>query len=105
MDLTKDADKMICCIYKSFLQRKKDGSSKAAARRFEDSFFSSEEHLSAWEHEDISETRLELGRNGLIKNYIGGNFELTDMGIVYMESRFKNNLIAVTDFISKFLPW
>lgn len=105
MELTKDADKMICCIYKSYLQRRKDGFSKAVSRRFEDSFFSSEEHLSTWVHEDITETRLELGRSGLIKNYIGGDFMLTDSGIIYMESRFKNNLIAVTDFISKLLPW
>ena len=105
MELTKDADKMICCIYKSYLQRRKDGLSKAVSRRFEDSFFSSEEHLSTWVHEDITETRLELGRSGLIKNYIGGDFMLTDSGIIYMESRFKNNLIAVTDFISKLLPF
>lgn len=28
VELTNDADKMICYIYQSFLQRRKDGSSK-----------------------------------------------------------------------------
>lgn len=47
---------------------------------------------------------LELARSGLIKIYIGGNFDLTDNGIVYMENRFVNGLKDVTDFITKFIP-
>ncbi len=105
MDLTKDADRMICCIYKSFLQQRKNGTSKAAARKFEETYFSANEDFSSWAKEDLQETLLELGRVGLVKIYIGGNFDLTDVGIVYMESRFKNGLVEITDFIAKFLPW
>lgn len=105
MNLTKDADKMICHIYKSFLQQRKSGISKASARKFEEDYFSTSTDFSSCSKEDVEETLLELGRAELVKIYIGGNFDLTDTGIIYMESRFKNGLVEVTDFIAKFLPW
>ena len=104
MQLTKDADKMICCIYKSFLQRRKDGNSKPSARRFEAEYFSTDKILSAWNREDLSDTLLEIARAGLVKIFIGGNFDLTDQGIIYMENRFMNGLKEVSEFVSKFIP-
>lgn len=104
MELTKDADKMICCIYKTFLQRRKNGIAKSEARRFNDDYFSTDDKLSSWSDGDISDTFLEIGRAKLIQIYIGGNFDLTDSGIIYMESRFKNGLTEVVDFISKLIP-
>ncbi|WP_368295646.1 hypothetical protein [Enterocloster citroniae] len=104
MELTKDADKMICCIYKSFLQIRKDGGSKPSARRFAENYFSTDKILSSWLDEDLDDTMLELARAGLIKIYIGGNFDLTDQGIIYMENRFVNGLKEVSDFIAKFIP-
>lgn len=104
MDLTNDADKMICCIYKAFLQCRKSGAAKADARRFESDYFASDNKLSSWHDRDISDTLLELARSGLVKVYIGGNFDLTDAGIIYMENRFKSGINEVTDFISKFIP-
>ena len=81
MELTKDADKMICCIYKSFLQSRKDGNPKPSARCFEDDYFSTDKVLSSWLEDDLTDTLLEIARAGLVKIYIGGNFELTDRGI------------------------
>ncbi len=104
MELTKDADKMICCIYKTFLQRRKNGMAKSEARRFDDDYFSTDEKLSIWPDGDISDTFLEIGRAKLIQIYIGGNFDLTDQGIIYMENRFKNGFIEVGDFISLLIP-
>ena len=104
MELTKDADKMICVIYKSFLQSRKNGHSKAEARRFSESALKSFSTFESWHPQDINDTLLEIGRKGLVKIYIGGDFELTDSGIIYMENRFKNGLLEVTDFISKFIP-
>lgn len=92
IQLTSDADKMICCIYKSFLQRRKDGLTKPEARRFAENYFLTESKLSSWNAGDISDTLLEIGRANLVKIYIGGNFDLTDTGIIYMENRFKNGL-------------
>lgn len=104
MNLTKDADKMICRIYKSFLQKRKNGISKTSACKFEADYLSTNADFSAWAKADLKETLLELKRAGLVKNYVCGNFDLTNAGIIYMESRFKNGLIEVTDFIAKFLP-
>ena len=104
MNLTKDADKMICQIYKTFLQLRKDGIPKSQARRYQENYFSANQAFSCWAKSDCNETMLELARSGLIKIYIGGNFDLTDNGIVYMENRFVNGLKDVTDFITKFIP-
>ncbi len=104
MELTKDADKMICVIYKSYLQAKKNGCAKAEARRFDDFALSEIPTFESWNPRDISDTLQELKRKGLVKIYITGDFELSDSGIIYMENRFKNGLLEVTDFISKFIP-
>ena len=104
MELTKDADKMICFIYKTFLQLRKSGLPKSEARQFEEDYFSTNKSFSSWHPDDYDETITELGRAGLIKLYVTGNFELTDLGIIYMENRFKNGLTELTDFISKFIP-
>ena len=37
--LTKDADKIICCIYKEYLERRKSESSKSEAKEFEANFY------------------------------------------------------------------
>ena len=104
MELTKDADKMICVIYKSFLQERKSGHSKAEARRFSKDELKSFPDFESWHPQDITDTLLEIGRKGFVKIYIGGDFELSDPGIIYMENRFKNGILEVTDFISKFIP-
>ncbi len=104
MELTRDADKMICHIYKTFLLLRKDGIPKSQARRYADGYFKSNSAFSSWSSSDCDETMLELARAGLIKIYIGGNFDLTDAGIIYMENRFVNGLKELTDFISKFIP-
>lgn len=105
MELTKDADKMICIIYHDFLSRRKDRIPKSEASRFSDDYFQTQKAFKDWLADDLEVTLLELARSGLTKIYIGGNFDLTDSGVYYMENRFKNGLLEVTDFISKFKPW
>lgn len=83
MELTKDADHMICCIYKAFLQRRKNGLTKSQARRFDDNYFSTDDKLSSWSDGDISDSFLEIGRAKLIQIYIGGNFDLTDSAEIW----------------------
>jgi len=104
MKLTKDADKMICQIYKTFLELRKDGIPKSEARQFDENYFSTNKAFSSWAPSDCTETMLELDRVGLIKASVIDSFELTDDGIVYMENRFVNDIKEVTDFISKFIP-
>lgn len=104
MNITKDSEKVIYCIYKMYLESRKQGKSKYDSRRFEEDFYLNDKDLSKWHDSDISDCMLELARNGYIKIYIGGNFELLDSTIVYMENRFKNGLKDVVDVISKFVP-
>ncbi len=104
IELTKDADKMLCTLYKVFLNRKKEGKSKRESRRFEDSYFIEKDPFLSMNQEDVTDTRLELARNGLMKIYIGGDCDLTDAAIVYLENRFKNGVADVLSFLSQFIP-
>lgn len=102
--MTKDADKMLCCLYREYLNRIGIGNSKTSSRDFKSEYVESDEVLSKWHPDDVDTTRNELKRAGYLKVFITGNFQLTDDAITYMENRFKNNLNEVTDFISKFIP-
>lgn len=103
-DLTKDADKLICCIYKEYLEKRKSGNSKSDAKEFESDFYLSIKSISDWNSDDISDTLQELKNAGFLKMYITNDFSLNDEAIIYMENRFKNGLAELTDFISKFIP-
>lgn len=104
IELTKDADKMMCCIYRTFLQRRKDGMSKPLAKCFEENYFLTDSKLASLNPDDLSDTLCEIGRLKLVRVFIGENFDLTDSGIIYMENRFKNGLNEVLDAISKIIP-
>ena len=102
-EISKDADKLICCVYKTYLERRKDGMSKEDAKQFYEGFHTSDEKLSKWIRDDISETLLELQRAKYIRLDLSENFRLTDSLIIYMEQRFKNGLLDVVDLVSKFI--
>lgn len=102
-ELTKDADKMICVIYKMYLEKIKSGMSKTASNAFEEDFYRFDKLLSKWHPDDITTTFLELGQKGYLKIYISGNFEITNQAIIYMENRFKNGLLDLIDLVSKFI--
>jgi hypothetical protein len=102
--LTRDADKMICCLYKEYLTRRDHGISKRDSKRFTNEYFKSDIVLSKWQYADISDTKMELGQKKYLHVYIGDEFELDDNAIVYMENRFKNGLTEVIDIVSKFIP-
>lgn len=102
-ELTKDADKMICIIYKMYLEKIKTGMSKVASNAFEEDFYKSDKLLSKWHDDVVTMTFLELGQKEYLKIYITGNFEITNQAIIYMENRFKNGLLDVVDLVSKFI--
>lgn len=102
--LTKDAYKMICFLYKDYLTRIKNGMSKSSARYFEEDYFRTSKKFSSWDNSDILMNFSELKNNKFVTDDIIGNFELSDKCISYMESRFKNGLNELVDFISKFIP-
>lgn len=99
-ELTKDADKLICCLYREYLEKRKSGISKADAKEFEGNFYKNVKVLSNWNSSDVSETLQELHGKKLLKKNVLGDFSLNDEAIIYMENRFKNGLNEVMDFIS-----
>ena len=98
--LTKDADKLICLIYKEFLDRRKSGTPKRQAKDFAepDEWPSS---FSEFDEYDMADTLSELKKAGFLKLYIHGGFQLEDRGIIYMEQRFPNGLAQVVDWLCK----
>ena len=101
MQPNKDGDKLLSIIYKSFLERRKQGFSKADAAFFEDGYFSSDTYLSKWNVDDLLDAIGHLHDLVMFKRYKNDNFKLTEMGINYMENRFKDRLDSIIDYISK----
>ena len=104
MEISRDADRMFRIVYKDFLHRRKQQIPKNTARRFSDDYFQSHKKFSHWAESDLDRTLIELSKVGYVKIFIGGNFDLTDSGIVYMENRSKTNLLKFADLVSKFIP-
>ena len=104
LSITKDSDQMLCLLYKEFLRRRKDGISRTAARHFVDGTISQIPPLDTWPEADISDAMVELSRANLLRITIGGDCDLKDEAILFMENRFKNGLKDVLSFLSQFIP-
>lgn len=103
-ELTKDADKLACSMYKSYLQKRKNGVNKVNARHFEPKEIETYKLCSDWSIQDIKTTVSELKKVGLGDMYFNGGFFANERFIIYMENRFVNGIKEVTDFLSKFIP-
>lgn len=103
--LTHDSDYLICAMYKEYLKRRKEGIAKVNAKSFQDSQWIKDNLMPEWSFEDVDETCRELHRAKLLDNMYASNVVyfscLTDLGIVYMENRFKNNLSAIAENMAK----
>lgn len=102
MNLIKYADKVLCLIYKQYLDNKKNGLSKSKANKFHTGNIESD--FPGENREDFRDTLNELKKAQYISLDIIGIYSITDDGIIYMENRFKNNINEITDFIAKFIP-
>lgn len=110
--LTKDADALLCVLYKEYLDRRKNGTSKRTAR-----FFGGSQHIQAtlmtkWSADDVNETCYELSENDMLSCFSADNVvcesALTDTAIVYMENRFKDGLSTFFQHLEQLralLPW
>ena len=99
--LTKDADALICLIYKEYLDRRKAGFDKRKAKDF---FYREQwpdEFIGKGSLSDFLDTLRELQNIGFIRRTMGGGFYLEDAGIVYMEQRFPNGAAQVLDWLAK----
>ena len=97
--LTKSTDKVLCQLYKEYLSRIKNNISKSNALVFDTTSI-----FQLFGNQDIDFEISELNKNSLIEAWITGEVLLRSEAIVYMENRFKNGLIEITDFIAKLKP-
>lgn len=86
MQLTKDADKLACSIYKDYLEKRKNGTDKFRAKHFTLSEIQSCKPCLSWSISDVKATVAELHRAGLGTMYLDGGFSANDAFIVYGES-------------------
>lgn len=65
--LSKDNDFLICTLYKNYLEKVKNGSSKSDARLFDSSDTIQENLLTDWSKDDVATACWELHSKGLLK--------------------------------------
>lgn len=103
--LTRDSDALICVLYKSYLDKRKQGVTKDRAKLFGDHTDIRTEHMPKWPPEDVIETIRELGRANLLETMYGSGepryVALADAGIIYMENRFPLGLDSVINHMAK----
>lgn len=97
--LSKNADKILCILYKEYLSNIKNGISKSEALNF-----NTEDIDNIFKNQDIHFELSELKNKSLIEIWITGDILLNSEAIIYMENRFKSNITEVVDFISNFIP-
>lgn len=112
IQLSKDADALICVLYKEYLQRRKQGLSKTQATSFADSDYIQRQFMTKWSVEDVDETCRELDDAGLLSCFIADDTvcetTLVNNGIIYMENRFSAGIESVFKYLEKLrsiLPW
>ncbi len=107
-ELTKDADRLLCLLYKQYLEKHKAGIPKVEAKLMGGSDDVQRDLLPKVSVEDVDETFRELDRAGFLSvNYyddLAYSSQLTDLSIVVMENRFKDGLKGVLEFLAHFIP-
>lgn len=110
--LSNDADALLCVLYKTYLDRRSSGTSKADARFFPSSEYIHKNLMTKWSFQDVNETCWELYNNGML-NCLPGDDEvllatLSDQAIVYLENRFKDGASALLQHLgalASLIPW
>ncbi len=107
-DLTRDADRLLCTLYKVYLERRKNGTSKNDAMLFGDSEDIHQSYFPALVFDDIDNACWELKTAGYVTcepgDDIANDVILTNSAIIRMENRFKNGIKEVLTFLSNFVP-
>lgn len=101
INLTKDADKVICLIYKDYLNKRDSGISKSSAKAYARRSDWPESLTANFSVNDIMDTLRELKSVGFLRCYLHGGFVLTDQAIAYMENRFPNGISQVLEWLAK----
>lgn len=105
VQLTKDAEYLICSIYSEYLEKRKNGINKEDAKCVGGSEEIHKTLMQEWPFEDVDETCWELNRAGMLHCVSADNIAyystLTDAAIIYMENRFGSKLDAALDRAGK----
>lgn len=105
IELTSDADYLICALYRKYQENRKSGMSKSKAKIFGGSENIHETLMSEWSIEDVTETCRELHRSEMLQCMFADDTVyiavLSDKAIIYMEKRFANNIQAILDNMAK----
>lgn len=103
--LTKDADALICLIYKEYLSRRKTGATRDKAKRTGGSKNIHDLIAPKLSIEDVEDICRELDRAGLLNCFYADNrvydAYLSDVGIIYMENRFMAGITSVIEYLAK----
>ena len=96
--LTRESRRVLKSIYDVYLDRRKNGSARAAAVRFDDPMFG------GLKFDGFEDAKQELSNAGFIKCYITGDFDLTNDAIIFMENFTKDSVLKWLEFGSNFIP-
>ena len=103
--LTKDADALVCLMYKRFLELRDNGISREEAKFFGGYLAVRDAVMPTANPDDVADYCRELDTAELLRVCYGDGkpsfIWFQDDAIVYMEGRFKSGLSDVLDYLSK----
>lgn len=105
VELTQDAELLLCVLYNHYLEQLGNGKTKSAAKQMGSAEEIFSDLLPEWKYENVLETCWELKRAGMLDckgadNTVHQSF-LTDKSIIFMEKRFKNRINDILDTVAK----
>ena len=96
IELTQNAEYLLCVLYKAYVERSKSDELADAAAYFGDSEDIQEDYLTDWTTDKIDNAVYELSRKGFMAILPGDDTicqsALSNAGIAYMEHRFGHKL-------------
>lgn len=106
IELTKDADYLLCVLYDAYRQRRKQDIPALDAKTFGGSEQIQEQYIQNWPTHDIDDAASALCKKGLLEGLWVeasklGESMLTDDAIAYMEHRFKRNFDQLLRYIGE----
>lgn len=100
--LTNDAKFLLASMYKSYVEKRKDGSLKKDAISFGDLDDLHRDIMPEWPREDVKSTCLELKKHELITGVPAGGtivrITLYTESIAIMETKFKDRVDLILDY-------
>lgn len=100
--MTKDAEKLLCCIYGIFKERNKTESRTMAKETTVDEI--TDKCSSIFHSDDVYELILELKEYGYVTTDVTGNVTIQSSAIEKIENLPKENFDRILDIISKLKP-